>query len=445
MNTRQAALKILLNITKDKVFTNHALDNYFKTSTMEKRDRAFIKRLVEGTIEYMITLDHIIDQYSKLKTKKIKPVILMILRMSVYQLLYLSKVPESAICNEAVKLTRKRGFQSLTGFVNGVLRTIIRNKDRIVYPDEIQSPIDYLSICYAFPKWMIELWLKQFDYKTVKAICKNSHDITKTCIRTNTTLLQPSQLQLRLEKEGVYVENGHLLDYAFHISGYDHLAKLNTFQEGCFQVQDESSMLVTEIADPAPGNLVIDVCAAPGGKATHVAQVLSPNGRVIARDVNDKKVELIRDNVHRLKLTNVSIDLWDATDLDDKLIHVADRVICDVPCSGLGIIRKKSDIKYHLNPQQLKDLIELQRKILDISQRYVKKQGFLIYSTCTIHSGENEHNVEWFLKHYDFELVDIEPILPRRLKEQQVHKGYLQLLPEADGTDGFFIAKFKKN
>lgn len=443
VNARNIVLNILKNIFEDNAYVNIALDKYFEHNAISKVDRAFITRIVEGTVENVITIDYIINQFSKVKTNKIKKTILYILRMSIYQLKYMDKVPVSAICNEAVKLSKKRGFTKLSGFVNGVLRNIARNIDNIQYPLENEDKVGYLSVMYSFPKWIIELWLKQFDYNTVKEICINSNKSVGTCIRCNSLMTDAEILRNKLVKEGVNVEKGKLLEYALYISGYDNIRSLNAFEEGLFQVQDESSMLVSEIANPALDSLVIDVCAAPGGKTTHIAEKLNNTGQVISRDIYDKKLKLVKENVDRLKIKNVKIEKYDALDLDESLIEKADVVLLDVPCSGLGIIRKKPDIKYNLTKEDLISLQKVQRDILKIAYNYVKPGGTLVYSTCTVNDAENIENVKWFIKNFPFKLDHISDIIPK-LDNEIIEEGCIQLLPGFNGTDGFFIAKLKR-
>lgn len=442
VNSRNIALTILQRIFDDAAYTNVALDGYFRGhSDLSKQDRAFITRLVEGTVEHVITLDYIIDQFSKTKTKKMKKIILYILRLSVYQIKYMDKVPISAICNEAVKLAKKRKFHPLSGFVNGVLRNIVRGIDEVQYPSE-EDPVTYLSIMYSFPTWLVELWLSNYPYEQVKAMCEHSNCIVDTSIRSNRLLTTPEALKKELQVEGITVKDGYILGDALHISQYDSLRTIDAFAEGKFTVQDESSMLVGHLARPEEGQLIVDVCAAPGGKTTHVAELLNQTGRVISRDIYPKKLELIEENVKRLHLKNVDIQAYNALEVDHELVEQADIVLADVPCSGLGIIRKKPDIRYNVSKEGIEELVKLQRRIITVVEQYVKPGGTLIYSTCTVNKAENIDNVNWFLEQYPYELVDISQELPEHISTDI--SGTLQLLPGAHHTDGFYIAKLKK-
>ena len=437
--TRELVLGILLEVTRDGEYSHIALRNVLnKYQYLDKKERAFITRVTEGTLEHMIEIDYIINQFSSTKVNKMKPVIRCILRSAVYQLKYMDSIPDSAVCNEAVKLAEKKGFRNLKGFVNGVLRNIARNLDTITYPDD-------LSIQYSMPEWILNQWLREYDKETVEAMLKDFQEEKPTTIRVNLNRMSKEELVDSLKKEGVHVENHPYLPYALWISGYDYLADLESFQEGAFYIQDISSMLVSHIADPKEGDCVMDVCAAPGGKALHMAELLKETGHVEARDLTDYKVNLIEENIMRSGVTNMSAVKWDATLLDEEKIETADVVIADLPCSGLGVLGKKTDLKYKASPETQQSLVKLQREILSQVQQYVKPEGTLIYSTCTIHKEENMGNVHWFLNNFpDFELVSIKERLCEELQKDVVEEGCLQLLPGKHKSDGFFISKFRK-
>lgn len=444
-NSRELVLDILLEIEKNNSYSHIAINGTLKKyQFLDKQTRSFITKVAEGTIEYKIRLDYIINQFTKIAVKKQKPVIRNILRMSVYQILFLDGVPESAICNEAVMLTKKRGFKALSGFVNGVLRGIIRGREGIKYPNQETSPITYLSVMYSIPEWILVDWLAVYDYETVETILKSSLADNKTTIRCNTSKLSVEELTQKLNSEGIKSEPGAYVPAALRIWDYNYINRVKAFLEGDFIVQDESSMLCGLIANPAMGSKIIDVCAAPGGKSFHMADILSSTGHISARDLTPYKVELMNENLERLGFTNVSIKQWDALTLSEEDVSQADVVLADLPCSGLGIIGKKNDIKYNMSPEQQKELVLLQRQILDVVVKYVKPGGVLIYSTCTINPHENEENALWIADNYPFELEDITPYLPETLKCGSATKGYIQLLPGIHDCDGFFIAKLRR-
>ena len=377
--------------------------------------------MTEGTLEHMMEIDYILDQFSKVKVKKMKPVIRNIMRSAVYQMKYMDSVPVSAACNEAVKLAVRKGFGSLRGFVNGVLRNVARNLDQIEYPAE---PLKRLSIQYSMPEWILNLWLKAYDSDIVEQMLQAFQRETPLTIRCNLHMVTPKQLKEHLEAEGVTVKIHPYLEYAFHISGFDYLGDLESFQKGEFSVQDISSMLVSELAGPKEGDYVIDVCAAPGGKSLHMAEKLNGSGHVEARDLTEYKVGLIQENIERTGLSNVEAVQQDALIFDETSVGKADIVLADLPCSGLGVLAKKTDLKYKATKEGADSLAKLQREILKNVQAYVKDKGKLVYSTCTINPAENMDNVHWFLNQYpEFELIDIHGSLCEELQKDVKENG----------------------
>lgn len=426
VNDRELILEILLAVTRDGEYSHIALRNVLENyQYLDKSERAFITRVTEGTLERMIELDYIINQFSKTKVNKMKPVIRTIIRSAVYQLKYMDSVPDSAVCNEAVKLAGKRGFSGLKGFVNGVLRNISRNLDNVKYPDKSDT-VKWLSVIYSMPEWIITEWLKNYDREMVEKMLQAFLAERPTTIRCNLSQISREELAEELKKEGVKVRLCDTVDSALFISGYDYLGALESFRAGHFQVQDISSMEVAEWAAPKEDEYIIDVCAAPGGKSLHLADKLAGKGHVEARDLTPYKVDLIRDNIARMGIDNIEAVCQDATVYDEASEKKADILIADLPCSGLGVLGKKTDLKYKMNPDTQEELVHLQRKILSVVHHYVKSGGKLLYSTCTIHRAENQKNAAWFAEQYpEFELV----------RERQ-------FLPGVDDSDGFYIAEF---
>ncbi len=428
-NARELVMEVLLSVTRDGEYSHIALGNVLtKYQYLDKKDRAFITRVTEGTLERMIEIDHIINQFSKVKVNKMKPVIRAIVRSAVYQMKYMDSVPNSAVCNEAVKLAAKKGFVNLKGFVNGLLRNIDRNLEQISYPSKEEDVKAWLSVTYSMPEWILTQWLQTYDVRTVESMLQDFLKEKPTSIRCNLHKTSKEELKKKLEKEGVKVEDQPELPYALLISGYDHLGALSGFQEGDFQVQDVSSMFVAEYAAPKENDYIIDVCAAPGGKALHLADKLRGLGHVEARDLTEHKVELIRENIERTGLANIEAVRQDATVRDEASVGKADIVIADLPCSGLGVLGKKTDLKYKMTEETQQDLVELQRKILSVVCAYVKPGGTLVYSTCTINKKENEDNAAWFVER-----------CPEFEKEEE-----RKMLPGRDASDGFYIAVFRK-
>ncbi|HIZ75753.1 MAG TPA: 16S rRNA (cytosine(967)-C(5))-methyltransferase RsmB [Candidatus Mediterraneibacter stercoravium] len=439
VNEREIVLAVLMEVTEKGAYSHLILrDVLDKYQYLDKRERAFITRVTEGTLEHMIEIDYILDQFSKVKVKKMKPVIRNILRSGVYQLKYMDTVPDHAVCSEAVRLAARKGFSGLRGYVNGVLRNTARNLDQVKYPEE---GLAALSVRYSCPEWILKLWQQDYEPDVIEAMLRDFQEEKPLVIRCCLNRISPEKLTERLRAEGVTVTVHPYLPYALEISGYDYLEGLESFREGLFVVQDVSSMLVAEIADPGPDARVIDVCAAPGGKALHMAEKLEGTGYVDARDLTPRKVEMIRENISRTGLENIGAKVQDAAVFDGESEEKADIVIADLPCSGLGVLGKKTDLKYKASPEGTEALVHLQREILSCVQRYVKPGGTLVYSTCTVDPAENMDNVYWFLQKYpEFRQDDIRGRLCPELREDVQGEGCLQLLPGIHKTDGFFIA-----
>lgn len=428
-NSRELILDTLLLIDRDGEYSHIALKQVLdKYQYLDKKERAFITRVVNGTLERMIELDHIIHSFSKVKVNKMKPVIRMILRSGVYQIKYMDAVPDSAVCNESVKLAGKRGFTGLKGFVNGVLRNVSRNLAKVEYPSREKDPEGYLSVRYSLPAWLAAQWIHEYGLEKAEEIGEGFFAERPLCVRCNTSRISREELAERLSREGVEAAPDEEVPCALWLQGYDHVAGLPEFREGLFYVQDLSSMRAVLWADPKEGDQVLDVCAAPGGKAIHVAEMLRGTGMVEARDLTDYKVGLLEENIRRTGLANIRAVKWDATLPDQEKEEKMDIVLADLPCSGLGVLGKKPDLRYKMTPEKEEELVRLQQKILSVAQAYVKPGGTLVYSTCTIHRAENEENTRWFLENH-----------PKfRLRKER------QLLPGADRGDGFYIAVMEK-
>lgn len=445
-NTRELAVNILLETAEKQAYSHLIIrDVLDKYDYMNGRDKAFVKRIAEGTLERKIQIDYILNQFSKVPVSKMKPFIRNLLRISVYQLLFMDYVPDSAVCNEAVKLAGKRGFRSLSGFVNGVLRNIARTGKQTAYPDKEKDPIAYLSVIYSMPEWLTEKWMEEFGREKTECILKGFLEVQPVTVRLKETITEGEKEELlaSLKAAGVKARKHPYLPYAYCLFETEGVGKLPGFQEGLFTVMDVSSMLVGEIAGIRENDFIIDVCAAPGGKALHAAEKLKGTGIVQARDLNEYKVSLIRNNIQRMQKNNIEAMVWDACSLREEDVEKADVVLADLPCSGLGIIGKKQDIKYHASKEGIRQLAKLQWEILSVVWQYVKPGGTLIYSTCTISPEENEENVNRLIENYPFERENLKPFLPKQLQESE-KEGCIQLLPGIHETDGFFMARLRR-
>lgn len=437
MENRGIVLDILSEVLDKGSFVhlvlNQALQKY---QYLDKSDRAFITRVTEGTLEYLLQIDYIINKYSKTKTDKMKPLIRNLLRMSVYQILYMDRVPDSAVCNEAVKLAVKRRFTGLKGFVNGVLRTISREKASLVF----DSP----SLAYSIPQWMYDMWEKEYGSAKAEMIAASFLEDRPTWVRCNLSRASREAILKSLDSQGVMVKELDCLPSVLAISGYDYMEGLECFQNGWIQVQDATSAFVGELADPKEGDYIIDVCAAPGGKSLHLADKMKGTGMVEARDLSYQKTALIEENVARSGAANIKAVVWDALVPDEDAREKADIVIADLPCSGLGIIGKKPDIKYNMTMDKMRELSRLQRDILSVVWQYVKPGGTLVYSTCTIDPMENEGNAMWLSENFPLEPVDLSGRLGEDFDEPSLKDGRIQFLPGIHPFDGFFISVFRR-
>lgn len=432
--TREIALSILMDMESNATFSNVALNKGLKKNQfIEKQDRAFITRLCEGVVEKKLTLDYIINQFSKTKVNKCKPLIRCLLRMGVYQIIYMDSVPDRAACNEMVGLAKKHGFGSLSGFVNGVLRNISRSKEDITYPDENSNPLEYMSVHYSMPMWLVQKIMTAYGEDKTKHILEALYLDRPTSIRVNTLKTDKATLKQMLEAENIEVTDGLYDKDTLLITGYDFIKKAPGFRKGYFTVQDESSVSAIRACNIKPGDTVLDVCSAPGGKSTAAIEMMKAQGKIVSMDIAEDKLELIEENIDRVLKDieydiDISIKQCDATEHINEYEQVADVLIADIPCSGLGIIGRKNDIKYRITEEGINELLELQKKILDNVKTYVKTGGTMLISTCTINPDENEGNVNWFIdKNPDFELV--------------TSRLYLQGI---DKCDGFYYAVLKK-
>ena len=446
MNIREIILDILLELEKTDGYSNLLLaDVLEKYDYLMPKEKAFIKRVTEGTIERKIQIDYVLDTVSKVPVTKMKPFIRALLRMSVYQILFMENVPDAAVCNEAVKLAGKRKFKSLQGYVNGVLRNVSRQKDALAYPDREKDEAAYLSVMYSMPLWLVKHFLNRYDKTVVETIFRDFLERKPVTLRIeeNVSDKEKEDLIKQWEESGMVVHSHPYLPYAMQIEKAEGIRHLPGYDEGLFTVQDVSSMLVIEAADIKKGQTVIDLCASPGGKSLHAASKLAGTGKVLSFDVSQKKLTRMEENRQRMHMENMETAVSDACIYREELAGLADVVIADVPCSGLGVIGKKPDIKYHVTEQSLEEVAALQKEILKNAVAYVKPGGILMYSTCTINPEENEKQVEWICKTFPFTCESMGSSLPETL-QKQAETGMVQLLPGVHETDGFFFAKLRQ-
>lgn len=443
-NTREIALKILIEINEKGAYSNIALNKYMNLD-ISRIDENFSRKIVYGVLENRLYLDWIISKISKIKIKKIDSTILEILRIGVYQIIFMERIPDSAAVNESVKLSKKYSHSGSVGYVNGVLRNIVRNKKKIRKVD-IKDPIEYISVKYSHPKWMIKRWLNEFGEEFTLKLCEANNGKVNLNIRTNTLKVDRKTLKNILKNKGYNIsETKYAIDGLIIENPY-RITNINEFKNGLFTIQDESSMLVSQIMDPRKNSTLIDVCSAPGGKTTHMAQYMENKGKIIGRDIYKHKFKLIKDNYTRLGIDIIKTEVFDAMNFDESLLSKADYVLVDAPCSGLGLIRRKPEIKWNRNQENIEKIKEIQNKILINASKYLKPGGILIYSTCTIGKEENVGIVKKFLKeNNDFKLMGFDSLLDSKENIKTAKDGYIELFPHIHETDGFFISKMQKN
>ena len=459
LGEREAVLEILTGIREKGTYSHIAVKEMLdrcEREGMDRRQRAFVKRLTEGVIERRIELDDVLRRYAK-KGARIRPVIRDILRMGIFQILYMDSVPDSAACNEAVILTKKYGKKELSGFVNGLLRNVVRDKDAGKLTADSApaggelSGTGELSRRYSMPEWIVSMWQEQLGEEETEKLLEALLKVRPVAIRFDDRCSQARREEIltQMAEKGVKAEKGHYLPYCYELTGTDSIQELPGYREGAWTVQDESSMMVAEAVGLAGGETVYDVCAAPGGKAMHCASKLlagndgaSGKGTVHAFDLSKGKTAQILKNVRRMHLPNVIVEQRDALIPVPEEAGKADVLLCDLPCSGLGVIGRKRDIKYHATPKQLAELAQLQKDILRSAVPYLKEGGVLIYSTCTINAGENSEIAEFIEKELGMCPDPLAPYLPETVPG--IKGSQLQLLPHVHGTDGFFLARFVK-
>ena len=439
-NARELALQTLTDILIDGAYSNHALSEQIEKNELTVQDKNFMTELVYGTLQHEQLLNFYVTPFFN---GKVKAWVRILIQMTLYQMLFLDSVPEHAAISEAVKIAKKRGGQFNGKLVNAILRKMTRTP--LPSLDTIKDEAECLAVETSHPLWLIKLWSKQFGWEKTIQMARANNERVNVTIRVNGVRGTREELKQKLESEGITCEYGNLSQDALVILK-GNVIKTKAFEQGWFYVQDESSMLVARALKPKHHSKVLDTCSAPGGKTTHVAELMRQTGTVYAHDVYEHKIKLIEDNVKRLGLTNVVATLQDATTLNERYESDSfDAVLVDAPCSGLGILRRHPEVKITKQPSDLDEIMMIQKKILNTVAPLVKVGGTLVYSTCTVNRKENDKMVEQFLaQHPEYEL---DATLVNRLPEvlhEQTKKGMVQLFPGDYQTDGFFIACLKR-
>ena len=439
--SRRVALQIFQDVTRKDAYASLSLDDRLTKVNLSQLDKRFCASIVYTTLENLIRIDYALGFFLK-DAESLDSTVRDILRISACQLLFHDRIPENAIVDEAVRLTRGAGLEGLTGLTNAVMRSMVRQKNEIKWP-EPQEGARYISIMYSVPQWLAERLVEAYGFDLAKEICAWREESHYTVIRPNMLRLSDEAFEALLQRKVWEVEKGKV-SHAYRVRRASEIARDSDFFAGNFSIQGESSMLAAQALDVKRGSQVLDCCAAPGGKTAYLAEAMGGTGRVYAWDVHEHRVTLIKTMMKRLGLENVRPAVRDAAVFKEELEGTMDAVLLDAPCSGLGVMDNKPDIKYRATPESVKELTEIQEKLLNTCCRYVKRGGVFVYSTCSILPEENGEQVQKFLRtHPDFSLA----ALPGSINEEFLNRctgDGLQLFPHRDGVEGFFIARMRR-
>lgn len=436
---RTIAAAVLKDMEQEGAYSNLKLNQYFKSYGLEYKDRSFASEILYGTLRNKLKIDYMIGRFSKIDLDKMSSWARNIIRTAVYQIFYMDRVPEFAAVNEAVEIAKVKDIKA-AAFVNGLLRGILRNKEAFNKID-VKDSVKRMSIEYSHPEWFIRKYLPIYGEEFLCRWMEKNNTPSHMTVRVNTLKTDTEDAQRLFEKKGIGVKKG-IVPEALILEGYGMIEKSGEYSSGLITIQDESSMLASHVLKPVPGSNVLDMCSAPGGKATHMAQLMKDSGKLIAFDLHPHKIKLIRDNAIRMGIHIIKAQEGDAAKHNQELENFADFLLLDAPCSGLGLIRKKPEIRWRVTEKDILSLQKIQKDILKNVSSYVKPGGHMVYSTCTITREENEDVLEDFIKsNGEFYVEDISSYIPDVLKDSITNEGFLKLFPQEHNTDGFFIAK----
>ncbi|MDQ0206407.1 16S rRNA (cytosine(967)-C(5))-methyltransferase RsmB [Alkalicoccobacillus murimartini] len=439
---REAALDVLVKIEKNQAYSHLLLNETRKNAGLDRRDSALLTEIVYGTIQRKLTLDYYLKPFIKQDLKKLDTWVLVLLRLSIYQMVYLDRVPERAVVHEAVTIAKKNGHKGISGMVNGVLRAFQRAQRPSF--DLIKDPVERLSIKSSHPVWLLKRWIDQYGQEETEAMCDENLLPAPVTMRVNLTRTTRDEVIHQLTSEGIEAVAAEFTEVGVIIEK-GAVFESDAYMQGLITAQDESSMMVASALSPEPGMNVLDTCAAPGGKTTHLAERMNNEGQVLALDLHPQKIKLIQAQAKRLGLSSIKAEALDARKLVDHADEY-DRVLVDAPCTGFGVLKRKPDIKWSKTEQDVTQIARIQADILSAASTRVKNGGLLVYSTCTVDKAENEETIKAFLKnHPDFSLdSDLKNRLPIQVLPQRFDQGMLTVLPQDYHSDGFFIAALKK-
>lgn len=440
-NARQLAFLILRSIHRG-AFADVAVDRTLNQTDLTEPDRRLLTELVYGSVRRQRTLDALMDQLGKKPSQQQPPDLRLMLHLGLYQLRYLSQIPAAAAVNTTVELAKRNGLAGLTGFVNGLLRQYDRlsqSADPLNLPEH---PVERLGILHSYPNWIVQVWLEQFGIEATETLCQWLNQPPNLDLRVNPLRASIAEVEAAMQAVGITVRRVPPFPQALRLSGAGAIQKLPGFAEGWWTVQDSSAQLVSHLLDPQPGEMVIDACAAPGGKTTHQAELMQDQGTVWACDRTPSRLKKLKENMERLHLKSIHIQVGDSRDLP-LFTNQADRVLLDAPCSGLGTLHRHADARWRQSPERVSELAQLQTELLNHAATWVKPGGVLVYATCTLHPSENEAVIQTFLaQHSTWRLeapTEIAIAAPFLTPE-----GWLKVLPQQHSMDGFFVAKLRQ-
>ncbi|MFD1775136.1 16S rRNA (cytosine(967)-C(5))-methyltransferase RsmB [Paenibacillus rhizophilus] len=443
---RETALDVLVRVEQEAAYSNLLLNTSLQKAGLSREDAGLATELVYGTISRLNTLDFMLDGFVSKGTNKLQPWVRCLLRMSLYQIVYLDRIPPHAAVNEAVNLAKKRGHQGISGMVNGVLRSALRAGELPALPDGL-GDAERIALEHSHPLWMVKDWIRRYGQATAEDICRANNEPPSVSVRVNTTMTTRDKLLEEMLSQGLDAAPSQLSPYGIVVKGGGNLALSSWYRDGILSIQDESSMLVAEAVAPEPGMTVLDCCSAPGGKTSHMAELMKDRGTIIASDLHEHKVSLVQEQARRLGLESVEAIATDALLLAERYSPMTfDRILLDAPCSGLGVIRRKPDLKWSKTPEDVASIGALQRELLQSVSGLLKPGGVLVYSTCTMESFENEETVNDFLRRNpQFAAADRGTPLGERLGNLlSPDAAGMQILPHYFGSDGFYIAALQR-
>ncbi|MCJ8011268.1 16S rRNA (cytosine(967)-C(5))-methyltransferase RsmB [Paenibacillus sp. KQZ6P-2] len=437
-------MDVLTRVEQEGAYSNLQLNSALQRASLSREDTGLATELVYGTVARLNTLDYFLERFVAKGLNKLQPWVRSLLRLSLYQMMYLDRIPPHAVVNEAVNLAKRRGHQGISGMVNGVLRNILRNREQLVLPEDL-SPAKRIALEHSHPLWLVERWISQYDEAVAEAICRANNEPPAVSVRVNTTMISRDEMLAEMKEAGLDAVPSSLSPEGILVLSGGNMALSDWYRDGQISVQDESSMLVAGAVGPASGMKILDCCAAPGGKTAHIAELMKDQGEIIANDLHEHKRKLIGEQAERLGLDTIHTVTGNALELVQKYPAGSfDRILLDAPCSGLGVIRRKPDLKWTKTAGDIGEIASLQRELLDSVSSLLRVGGILVYSTCTIDSEENEGTVQHFLKtHPGFGLPEDAGEEWSKLHSKTEGVG-VQILPQDYHSDGFYIARLQR-